>query len=62
MRVTVKDRALNKVYDLSDLFSPKKCIAAHLEMVATRDTFLREQIVNTLGKRLGNEGKQLHFR
>lgn len=50
------------MYDLSDLFSPKNGIAAHLEIVVIRDTLIREQIVNTLGKRLGKEGKQLHFR
>lgn len=52
---------MNKVFDLLDLFSIKEHIAFHLEIFITRGTFLREQIVNILGKSLGNETKQLYF-
>ena len=51
---------MNKAYDPLDLFSAKECIAFHLEIFVTC-IFLREQTVNTLGKRLGNEAKQLYF-
>lgn len=52
---------MNKAYDPLDLFSAKECIAFHLEIFVTCGIFLREQTVNTLGKRLGNETKQLYF-
>lgn len=62
LRLEPKAGHINKVYDLSDLSSTKKCTVLHLEMVVTPDTFLREQIITTLGKSLGNEVKQIHFR